>query len=75
MEAKELAEAYRQLFKSAIGKDIMERLNTLYQEQLDTATKSEKDLAWSLLSKAAGIDLIRSEFNRLQSIDRRGEGR
>jgi len=75
MTNPEIARAYRELFKSPLGQDIMERIERIYSSQLDSATKSGKETAWGLLSRAAGIQLIKSEFIRVQSIDKKGGGR
>lgn len=75
MDNKELAGAYRQFFKSALGKDLTERLDRLYNTELDKATTAEKEASWSMVNRAGGIDAVRSELKRVQSIDMKGGGR
>jgi hypothetical protein len=74
-ELQELGEAYRLHFKSNLGKDMLTRMDALYIGKLQDATKAGKDESWGLLREAAGIDLIRAEFKKMQTIDKRGAGR
>lgn len=75
MKLEELARAYREFFKGALGQDLLARLDTIHTEQLQQATKTDKETAWGMLSRAAGVELVRAEIKRVQTLDRKGAGR
>lgn len=75
MKLEELARAYREFFKGALGQDLLTRLDTLHAHQLQEATKTDKETAWGMLSRAAGVELVRAEIKRVQALDRKGAGR
>ena len=70
-----LGDAYSEFLKTELGKDLLSRLDRLYTEQLDKATKADKETAWGLLSTAAGVELVRSELKRVKTIGQKGGGR
>ena len=71
----ELAGAYRTFFKSELGKDLVARIDAIYVKQLKSATKASKDGSWGLLNQAAGVELVRDEFKKVQLMDTKGGGR
>jgi hypothetical protein len=75
MTPEEVAGAYRELFKTAIGKDLLERLEKLFNNQLREALSADKEPAWGFINKAAGVDLVIKEITRLQNLDKKGVGR
>lgn len=72
MNTKELAGAYREFFKGALGQDLISRVTELRAKQVDEAVASGDTVP---LNKAAGIDLVLLEFNKVTSMDQIGGGR
>lgn len=75
MKSSELANAYREFFKGELGKDLLARIDIIYDRELKKATGMDKEASWAQVNRAAGIDSIRAEFKRVVSLDKIGGGR